>query len=43
MVFNVKSLSCPNCDEFLSNLDLKICPHCGIELLIQREKFIFYY
>ncbi len=42
MVFNVKSLSCPNCDEFLSNLDLKICPHCGIELLIQREKFIFF-
>jgi DNA-directed RNA polymerase subunit RPC12/RpoP len=31
-----KGYRCPNCNEHLRDLNLKICPYCGIEILIQE-------
>ena len=30
-------LCCPNCNEPLRDLNLKICPYCGVKILNQEE------
>jgi len=33
---NEDGLLCPNCNELLRDLNLKICPYCGVEISIQE-------
>ncbi len=37
----VKLINCPNCKEILKGEDLRICPHCGIDLINRNENNSF--